>query len=265
MKDAAVKPSAEPRAASSKSLGLAAWLQGIGLGQYEVMFCENDVDADVLPSLTAEDLRDIGVSSIGHRRKLLQAIAALGAAAGPPAPKGADAGQPPAETAITSRPTGAERRQLTILFCDLAGSTALAARLDPEDLRDAMAAYRGVVTKAVRRHGGHVAQFLCDGVLACFGWPRADEHGAERAVRAGLAACEAVAQLQTPAGPLTARVGIATGPVVVGALLGAGEARERGVVGDTPNLAARLQVLAGPGGGGVGRADPVPDGSPVQV
>lgn len=221
-------------------MDVAAWLRGLGLGRYETAFRDNDVDAAVLPSLTAEDLKELGVSSIGHRRRLLDAVAALrGAGGGPPtappcaaAPGGAD---------------GAERRQVAVLFCDLAGSTALSARLDPEDLREVMAAYHRAATEAVRREGGHVARFLGDGVLAYFGWPEAHEDDAERAVRSGLAAAAAVAGLGTPAGPLAARVGIATGPVVVGQVVGEGEARERGAVGETPNLAARLQALAEPG------------------
>jgi class 3 adenylate cyclase len=218
---------------------VAAWLRGLGLGQYEAAFGENDVDAAVLPSLTAEDLKEIGVASVGHRRRLLDALAALRDAPSPAAP--------PAAPEQAGTASGAERRQLTVLFCDLAGSTALSARLDPEDMREVLAAYHRAVTEAVQGQGGHVAKFLGDGVLAYFGWPRAHEDDAERAVRAGLAAARAVGQLQTSAGPTAARMGIATGPVVVGDILGEGEARERGVVGETPNLAARLQALAEPG------------------
>jgi len=237
---------------------MAAWLRGLGLGRYEAAFRDNEVRPDVLPSLTAEDLKEIGVAAVGDRRRLLDAIAGLRAAppgpsAGPPPdhPPGAPATAPsPAQP--DARPehdaaSGVERRQITVLFCDLAGSTALSARLDPEDLREVMAAYHRAVTEAIRRGGGYVAKYLGDGVLAYFGWPEAHEDDAERAVRAGLAAAEAVAGLETTAGPLAARVGIATGPVVVGEVLGEGEARERGVVGETPNLAARLQGLAEPG------------------
>jgi class 3 adenylate cyclase len=145
-------------------------------------------------------------------------------------------------------PAAAERRQLTVLFCDLVGSTALSARLDPEDLRAVIGAYQRCAAAVIEGTGGFVAKYMGDGVLAYFGYPRADEHDAERAVRAGLALVEAVAGLDTAAGEqLQARVGIATGLVVVGDLVGDGEARERGVVGETPNLAARLQELAAPG------------------
>ncbi len=225
---------------------VAAWLHGLGLDRYEAAFRDNEIRPDVLPSLTAEDLKEIGVAAVGDRRRLLDAIAALRCAAlsvalaaePPPGDAGADHG---------AEGRGAERRQLTVLFCDLAGSTALAARLDPEDLREVMAAYHRTVAEAVRRQGGYVAKLLGDGVLAYFGWPRAHEDDAERAVRSGLAAAEAVAGLETTAGPLSARVGIATGLVVVGEVMGEGEARERGVVGETPNRAARLQAIAEPG------------------
>ena len=154
--------------------------------------------------------------------------------------------QPPAPG--TARQPNAERRQLTLLSCGLAGSTALAARLDPEDLRAVVRAYHRAAGAAVEAQGGAVAQLLGDGVLACFGWPRAHEDDAERAVRAGLAVAEAVAGLRMPqAGPLAARVGVATGPVVVGEVLGEDGARERGVLGRTPGLAARLRDAAGPG------------------
>ncbi|TCZ66003.1 adenylate/guanylate cyclase domain-containing protein [Roseicella aquatilis] len=227
---------------------VGAWLRDLGLGQYAPAFAENHIDAGLLPSLTADDLRELGVASIGHRRRLLQAIAALG--------EGGEAAAPPAAAASPEAPmdidpvggAAAERRRVTVLFCDLAESTALSARLDPEDLRAAMAAYHQAVAATVEAQGGYVAKFLGDGVLAYFGWPRAREEDAERAVRAGLAALRAVAALDLPAaGRMVARVGIATGEVVVGDLLGAGAARERTVVGATPNLAARLQALAPPG------------------
>src|SRR3954453_5919317 len=192
-------------------MDVAAWLRGLGLGRYEAAFRGNDVAADVLPELTAEDLREIGVASVGDRRRLLAAIAALRG----PAPSSRNpADEPPpiqaaptataapgdAEAGQGAEGHGAERRQLTVLFCDLVGSTALSARLDPEDLREVMAAYHGAVTEAVRRQSGYVAKLLGDGVLAYFGWPAAHEDAAERAVRAGLAAADAVARLQTPAG-----------------------------------------------------------------
>jgi class 3 adenylate cyclase len=147
--------------------------------------------------------------------------------------------EPPAD------PT-AERRQLTVLFCDLAGSTALSARLDPEDLRDVMAQYYQVASEMLKQHGGHIARVLGDGLLVYFGWPEAHEHDAERAVLGGMAAAEAVAQLKALAGSLAVRVGIATGPVVVGDIVNS-EARERNVIGEAPNLAARLLSQADPG------------------
>jgi len=142
----------------------------------------------------------------------------------------------------------AERRQLTIMFCDLVGSTPLATRLDPEDLRDVIGAYHRAVAEVIGSLDGFVAKYMGDGVLAYFGYPRAHEDAAERAVRAGLALVEAVPRLELAAEVgLQVRIGIATGLVVVGDLTGSGEAQERGVVGETPHLAARLQTLAQPG------------------
>jgi class 3 adenylate cyclase len=214
---------------------LSRWLDRLGLGQYAAVFAENDVDLDVLPHLTDQELRDLGVS-LGHRKKLLNAAAALAAADQKAEPGGA--------LAVPQ----AERRQLTVLFCDLVGSTALSARLDPEDLRAVIGAYHRYCAGVVERAGGFVAKYMGDGVLAYFGYPRADEHDAERAVRAGLALAAAVAGLDTAAGePIQVRIGIATGLVVVGDLIGQGAAQEQAVVGETPNLAARLQALAAPG------------------
>jgi class 3 adenylate cyclase len=209
---------------------IAAWLRGLGLEQYEVAFHANEIDASVLPRLTAEDLKDLGVTLVGHRRRLLDAIAAL-------------SDDPRAAEATRAAATEAERRQLTVMFCDLVGSTELAARLDPEDLRDVIGAYHRAVTGAVTSFEGFVAKYMGDGVLVYFGYPQAHEDDAERAVRAGLAVIEAVDRLDLPV-RLLARVGIATGLVVVGDLIGEGAAREQSVVGETPNLAARLQVLA---------------------
>jgi class 3 adenylate cyclase/tetratricopeptide (TPR) repeat protein len=220
-------------------MDIAAWLRGLGLEQYEPAFRDNRIDAEILPKLTGEDLKEIGVAAVGDRRKLLEAIAALREAAAP-----LPALEEPPEVPVPQ----AERRQLTVMFCDLVGSTALSARLDPEDLRAVIGAYHRCGAAVIGRAGGYVAKYMGDGVLAYFGYPRADEHDAERAVRAGLALVEAVAGVDTVAGtPLQVRVGIATGVVVVGDLIGEGEARERGVVGETPNLAARLQALAAPG------------------
>jgi class 3 adenylate cyclase len=224
-------------------LDIAAWLRGLGLERYEPAFRENEIDAEVLPELTEPDLAALGLP-LGPRRKLLNAIAAL-RHGGLPSPAAEQPSEVPVPVSATA--SEAERRQLTVMFCDLVGSTALSARLDPEDLRLVIGAYHRCVAAVIERAGGFVAKYMGDGALAYFGYPRADEHDAERSVRAGLALVEAVAGLDTAAGaPLQVRVGIATGLVVVGDLIGEGEARERGVVGETPNLAARLQALAAP-------------------
>jgi class 3 adenylate cyclase len=220
---------------------IAEWLGSIGLAEYEQRFAENDVDISVLPHLADQDLKELGVS-LGHRRKMLAAIAQLaGAATSPALPQPAQGPEP-------KRQDTAERRQLTVMFCDLVGSTALSTRLDPEDLRAIINAYHGCATELVERNGGFVAKYMGDGILAYFGYPRASEHDAEQAVRAGLALVEAVPKLATAAGtPLQVRIGVATGLVVVGDLIGKGAAQEQAVVGETPNLAARLQALAEPG------------------
>jgi len=219
-------------------MDIAAWLQDLGLERYVSAFRENEIDWEVLPKLTSEDLREIGVAAIGHRRKLLDAIAALDTAALAAASAAAPADAP--------APVEAERRQLSVTFCDLVGSTPLATRYDPEDLREIVGAYHRCVANTVARFGGFVAKYMGDGVLIYFGYPEAHEDDAERAVRAGLAIIDAVGRLDAPE-PLNVRVGIATGLVVVGDLIGTGAAQERGVVGETPNLAARLQALARPG------------------
>jgi class 3 adenylate cyclase/tetratricopeptide (TPR) repeat protein len=211
---------------------IAAWLHGLGMQQYEPAFRANEIDERVLPSLTAEDLKDLGVTLVGHRRRLLDGIAALSAAA------------PVAANARTR--ADAERRQLTVMFCDLVGSTALSARLDPEDLREIIGAYHRAVAEIVAGFDGFVAKYMGDGVLVYFGYPRAHEDDAERAVRAGLGVVEAVGRLDVKSIKLKARIGIATGLVVVGDLIGEGSAQEQSVVGETPNLAARLQALAKP-------------------
>jgi len=220
---------------------IADWLEKLGLGQYTQRFAENDIDVDILGDLTDQDLEKIGVGSLGHRRKLLRAIAnlkgveqitpAVAVAAAPPAtPRAADT---------------AERRQVTVMFSDLVGSTALSARMDPEDLRELIAAYHKCVAEAVRRFGGFVAQYLGDGVLVYFGYPEAHEDDAERAVRAGLELIAALSAIKTSAS-LQVRIGVATGLVVAGDLMAPGEAHEGGIVGETPNLAARLQAIAEP-------------------
>ena len=209
------------------------WLQSLGLERYTAAFRENEIDETVLLRLTAEDLKDIGVGAIGHRRKLLDAIAALRTDA---------KGEMPAEVAST--PSG-ERRQVTVMFSDLVGSTALSTRMDPEDLREVISAYQKCVADTVQHFGGFVAKYMGDGVLVYFGYPQAHEDDAERAVRAGLELVAAVGGLQTHA-PLQTRVGIATGLVVVGDLIGSGASQEQAIVGETPNLAARLQSIAEP-------------------
>src|SRR6516165_10130664 len=221
-------------------MDLGGWLRRLGLEQYEAAFRENEIDETVLPNLTAEDLKDLGVGIVGHRRKLLDSIAALHAdvSAKPP---------PPHADPITDRRAKdtAERRQVTVMFSDLVGSTALSARLDPEDLREVMANYHKCAAESVRRFGGFVSQYLGDGVLVYFGYPQAHEDDAERAVRAGLELTAAVGRLNARAS-LQTRVGIATGVVVVGDVVDAGGSQERGIIGETPNLAARLQGLARP-------------------
>ena len=219
-------------------MDIAAWLRGLGLERYEADFRDNEIDWAVLPQLTSDDLNDIGVTAVGHRRKLLDAIAALGASVATTTSTAA--------VSDASAPAEAERRQLTVMFCDLVGSTPLSIRFDPEDLREIVGAYHRCVTDTVARFGGFVAKYMGDGVLIYFGYPEAHEDDAERAARAGLAVVDAVGQLATPE-PLSVRIGIASGLVVVGDLIGAGAAQERGVVGETPNLAARLQALAQPG------------------
>jgi predicted ATPase/class 3 adenylate cyclase len=210
------------------------WLGALGLKQYAERFVENDVDLAVLRDLTDQDLEKIGVLSLGHRRKILMAIAELTSA---PTPG-------PVTSELKPRDT-AERRQVTVMFTDLVGSTALSARMDPEDLRTVIGAYHKCVAETIARFDGFVAKYMGDGVLIYFGYPTAHEDDAERAVRAGLALIDAVASLASPE-PLQVRIGVATGLVVVGDLVGSGVAQERGIVGETPNLAARLQGIAEP-------------------
>src|ERR1700736_5205040 len=206
-------------------MDLGGWLRSLGLEQYEAAFRENAIDDTVLPSLTAEDLKDLGVGIVGHRRKLLDAIAVLRADAN------AKRAPPDALPTIDKSPKdSAERRNVTVMFSDLVGSTALSARMDPEDLREVISAYQNCVADTVRRFDGFVAKYMGDGVLVYFGYPQAHEDDAERAVRAGLAVIEAVGRLDAPQ-PLEVRLGIATGLAVVGDLIGEGAAQERGVVG----------------------------------
>jgi class 3 adenylate cyclase len=211
---------------------IAEWLNGLGLSRYVEIFAANDIDFSVIRALTEQDLKDLGFS-LGHRRKLLQAVADLD-----------HAGQAAASAAAD--PAG--RRHLTVMFCDLADSTALATQLDPEDMREIILAYQRACTAVIQAHDGFLAKYMGDGILIYFGYPRAREQDGERAVRAGLAILAAIARLTTSSGITPrVRIGIATGPVIVGDLIGEGIAQERAVVGEAPNLAARLQSLALPG------------------
>ena len=211
---------------------VADWLKTLGMSEYAQLFAENRIDLSVLPDLTDQHLKELGVP-LGHRLKMLRAVREL---SGPvssnlqPERRSQDA---------------AERRQVTVMFCDLVGSTALSARMDPEDLREVISGYQKCVADTVGRFGGFVAKYMGDGVLIYFGYPQAHEDDAERAVRAGLELVAAVGQLKTHA-PLQTRVGIATGLVVVGDLIGSGASQEQAIVGETPNLAARLQGVAEP-------------------
>jgi class 3 adenylate cyclase len=224
-------------------MDIVVWLRSLGLGKYEAAFRENDIDETVLPGLTHETLKELGVASIGHRVKLLDAIAAL---RGDTSAPGTSSDLKTAPAAPSPSPEDrAERRQVTVMFSDLVGSTALSARMDPEDLREVISAYQKSVAETVQRFGGFVAKFMGDGVLVYFGYPQAHEDDAERAVRAGLELVAAVGALKTHA-PLQTRVGIATGLVVVGDLIGSGASQEQAIVGETPNLAARLQGVAEP-------------------
>jgi class 3 adenylate cyclase/predicted ATPase len=216
---------------------IADWLEKLGLGQYTERFAENEIDVTVLRHLTDQDLREIGVP-LGHRRKILAAIREDVGSPGP------FASEPVGHLEPTSQ-ASAERRQITVVFSDLVGSTALSARMDPEDLREVISAYQKCVAETVRRFGGFVAKYMGDGVLVYFGYPEAHEDDAERAVRAGLELIQAIQALKSAAS-LQTRVGIATGVVVVGDLIGSGSAQEQAIVGETPNLAARLQGIAEP-------------------
>ncbi len=215
---------------------IAEWLGSLGLAQYAQTFAENGIDLSVVGDLTDDDLKELGVL-LGHRRKLLRAAANI-------APK---------ELAQAMRPAAAprpeaERRLLSVMFCDLVGSTDLAARLDPEDMRNVMSTYHACIAEVLVRFNGMIARYMGDGVLAYFGYPQAREDDAEQAVRAGLTVIEEVRKIRDPDGAaLQARVGIATGTMIVGDLLGTGAAQEQAVVGETPNLAARLQARADPG------------------
>src|SRR5580693_6376169 len=221
-------------------MDVGGWLRGLGLGQYEEQFRDNKIDADLLPRLTVDDLKDIGVSVVGDRRRLLDAIAVI-ACAKPPA----DVPASPSKSAPLKGPeVSAERRPITVMFCDLVGSTSIAAKLDAEDWRNLVNAYLDEATGAVTGLGGHVLKKLGDGLMALFGYPQAQENDAERAVRAALAIQRALAELNARnvgrrAPQLIARIGLESGQLVVDA---AGE-----VFGEAPNVAARVQAVAEPG------------------
>ncbi len=222
------------------------WLNEHGFEKFADLFEENEIDGEVLLELTNEDLKDLGLA-LGPRKKLLRAISGESQSiSGPSEARGLHTpqGSPDASRTIHD----AERRQLTVMFVDLVASTALAERLDPEEMREVITTYQNTVAGVVSRFEGMVAKYMGDGVLAYFGWPRAHEDDAERAVRAAQALMQSMNGLTTPSGEaLQARAGIATGLVVVGDLIGEGAAQEEAVIGETPNLAARLQDLAEPG------------------
>src|SRR6516162_7558408 len=218
---------------------LRRWLEQIGLGQHAETLAANDIDLDLLPELSDEDLKELGLS-LGHRRRLLRAIGEMPSARPAPA---VSTTTPASDSGLAADSTArdAERRQVTVLFCDLVGSTELSGRYDPEDLRELLRRYHDTMTAVVERYGGYVANYLGDGILAYFGWPRAEEDEAAQAIRAGLAAVAAAKELS-----LHVHVGIASGTVVVGDLAGAGRRQAGAIAGETPNLAARLEALAGP-------------------
>ena len=220
---------------------LRDWLSGLGLEPLAGVLADNDIDFDILPDLTEADFEKLGIS-LGHRRKLMKAIAGLQASPGKAA-----AAADRAPSSVVDSPSEAQRRQVTVLFSDFVGSTALANAIDPEDMSRLIGRYQDACAGAIVRFDGYIAKFLGDGVLAYFGYPQAHEDAAERSVRAALAMIDAVRHIERPDGlPLETRVGIATGLVVVGDIIGTGAAREQSIVGETPNLAARLQALAEP-------------------
>lgn len=216
-------------------VALSTWLEDLGLGDHAAAFAENEIDWSILPELTNEDLKDLGLNLVGHRRRLLKEIADLSAA----------------QEKATAEPANrfAERRQVSVLFCDMVGSTSLSTQIDAEDLRDVQRKYQDAVATAVSGYGGHIASFVGDGIVVYFGWPIATENQAVQAVRAGLAALEMVSKLTVPETnvALAARAGIATGQVVVGDLTGESSHQSAAISGKAPNRAARLQELAAPG------------------
>jgi class 3 adenylate cyclase len=228
------------------TMNVGDWLRKLGLERYEPAFRENRVTSEILPKLTAEDLRDLGVVLVGDRRLLLDAIGSLRSEGGVRSANLPDVVDRPSDG---GRPAATERRQLTVMFCDLVDSTALSGRLDPEDYREVIKSFQIAVSDAARKFDGHVAKYLGDGVLIYFGYPQAHEDDADRAVRSGLVALEAVHRLAPQEGNsrLEARIGIATGVVVAGDVAEGGVSEAGAISGETPNLAARLQGLASPG------------------
>ena len=227
---------------------LEQWLEQHGLHKYKEVFADNDVGFDVLPHLTEEHLKELGVS-LGDRLRLLKALGTLDAG---DADNADNAQAPPPQPEIPPAPSGeAERRQLTVMFCDLVGSTALSSKLDPEDMREVLSSFQNACRAAIVPYAGFIARYMGDGILIYFGYPQAHEDDAGRAVRAGIAIVDAMTVLNAGIGTrysaaLAVRIGVATGPVVVGDIVGDGAAEEAAVVGDTPNLAARLQGVAKP-------------------
>jgi class 3 adenylate cyclase len=226
-------------------MDIGNWLRGLGLERYEASFRENDVDLELLPNLLAEDLRELGVTSLGHRRRLLNAIAELRIDYRSTNDLVLASTDP--TDGLNSAETTAERRPLTVMFCDLVGSTTLSSRLDPEDLREVIRTYQACAATTIQSFDGFIARYVGDGILTYFGWPEARETDAERAVRAGLAVAAAVGAEALAGESLQVRVGIATGLVVIGEPIGSGDSRQQTAIGETPNRAARLQGLAGPG------------------
>ena len=224
---------------------VTGWLDQHGLARYAQTFIENNIEYDVLPDLTENDLKNLGVS-LGHRKTLLRAIETLAVAR--QASTTTATAQPVTEALLPSEHREAERRQITVLFCDLVGSTQLSEKLDPEDLQALIEAYRSACTAAIKRYEGYVARYFGDGVMAFFGYPRAHEDDPVRAVHAALEMLAAVTNIPGPV-TLASRVGISSGPVVVGEIAGGGTATTMDwmdAVGETPNIAARLQALATP-------------------
>jgi class 3 adenylate cyclase/tetratricopeptide (TPR) repeat protein len=221
---------------------IAQWLDAMGLRDLEPIFEQNDIDVDVLPHLTEQDLKDLGLS-IGHRRRIQAAIAKLDLN-GPL--------QPQPTVGAVAEIRAAERRLITVLLCDLVGSTALSSQMDPEDLNSLMTSYRDACVRPIEQYGGFISRFVGDGILACFGYPHAHEDDAERAVRAGLGIVDAMKKLNTdvvrfPGGSnLAVRIGIGTGLVVVGDVIGQAQFERDAIVGEAPNMASRLQALAEP-------------------